>query len=382
MIAGFAIFCYNEAGNDVLTQEIIMNKKFDAWAEMSSDQLNDALSHWVSCHTRYGEDPQHTDLSLHQISIQEQFKSERTNVLLAQLLHHMGQSHPQLFERILRGFFTTNRNQPYYGIENLNNLKRGFYDMSKTQRTQHVLRHAFAFIYAEEHWEMLPLYLNVFYDLLHTNNSSDLKHFAARSIVPTLSTLSSYLMKSPQKVQEMSAHFAPNHQRVVLPFCLAQDPYNLPYLEHLWNMNATPAVIGETWMVATKGLEDLDALKNLSVLQRPLSISNLFEALLNSPLTLTAPFRKFTNLVTATENNEAPALWRRWFDLHKNNVTDIITVLEACDPTLSAHDPLTQQVVGFLRNHTPDAEDLFNRLQHQRVVSVMPSAPCSPQRKI
>lgn len=376
MIADIGIFCYNEAGNDVLTQEIIMNKKFDAWAEMSSDQLNSALTHWVFCHDHYGEDSQHADLSSHQISIQEQFKSERTNMLLAQLLHNVGQSHPQLFEKILRGFFTTNANQPYMGMEGRNCF------MSKPQRTQQVLRHAFASIYAEEHWEMLPLYLNVFYDLLHTNNSSDLKHFAARSIVPTLSTLSSYLMKSPQNVQEMSAHFAPNHQRVVLPFCLAQDPYNLPYLEHLWNINATPAVIGETWMVATKGLEDLDALKNLSVLQRPLSISNLFKALLNSPLSLTAPFRKFTNLVTANENNETPALWRRWFDLHKNNVTDIITVLEACDPTLSAHDPLAQQVVGFLRNHTPDAEDLFNRLQHHRVSSIMPSAPSSPQRKI
>lgn len=361
----------------------IMNKKFDAWAEMSSDQLNDALSHWVSCHTRYGEDQHHADLSLHQISIQEQFKSERTNVLLAQLLHHMGQSHPQLFERILRGFFTTNRNQPYYGMENLSNLKRGFYDMSKTQRTQHVLRHAFALIYAEEHWEALPLYLDVFYDLLHTNKPSEIKHFAARSIVPTLSTLSSYLMKSPQRAQEMSAHFAPNHQRVVLPFCLAQDPYNLPYLEHLWNMNATPAVIGETWMVATKGLEDLDALKNMSVLQQPLSIPHLFEALSNSPLPLTSPFQKFSTLVTATKNNDRQVLtkWSQWIEGNVN-VKKILTVLEACDATTSAHDPLTQQVVGFLRNHTPDAEDLFNRLQHQRVVSVMPSAPCSPQRKI
>jgi len=375
MIADIGIFCYNEAGNDVLTQEIIMNKKFDAWAEMSSDQLNSALTHWVFCHDHYGEDSQHADLSSHQISIQEQFKSERTNMLLAQLLHNVGQSHPQLFEKILRGFFTTNANQPYMGMEGRNCF------MSKPQRTQQVLRHAFASIYAEEQWETLPLYLNVFYDFLQTTVPNDLKHFAAKSIVPTLSTLSSYIMQSPQRAQEISAHFSPEHHRMMLPFCLAQDPYNLAYLEHQWNIEATPAVIGEAWMVATKGLNDLEALKNLSVLQRPLSIPHLFEALPNSPLALDFPFKKFSNMVKATKNNDprAATKWSQWVE---NDVKKILTVLEACDPTVSAHDPLTQQVVEFLRNHTPHAENLFNTLQQHRVFSVMPSAPSSPQRKI
>ena len=212
-----------------------MKKLFERWAHHHDGQIRQEIDVWLQKRSAA-------------------FQKDEDNVhpiLLADLLTRIVQEDPILASKVLDIVFADMSQLQWHRKRDINpNI---------------VLTHVSNLCEAQEDWSAMPMILESVNQ--HVHNQCHL----------ALGSIALQIMRSPQDFRNGSEHFTIQTKRMMLPYCLAADPYNTDFISQEWGVEVNPVEIWRAIMVHTKNLSDLKDLEHLVPLSDKIGLADIME---------------------------------------------------------------------------------------------------------
>lgn len=237
-----------------------MKNIFEKW-EKSTSSLGNCIGGWL--HKRTAG-----------IASQEQSK-QIAPLLLAELavraVEDAPHFAPQVLNKILNDHFITTEYGPLNAI--VNNV---------------IARCA-----ADDTWSVLPVVLQAIH------NSKNMTVFLNDPFIG----LAEHIMGGPEKFVHISQHFDNHTKEVMLPYCLARDPYNREFISEHWGTPITPEHVWRGIVIDTQGFKDFGNINSLKKLGEQITLSEMFDQLKDSSR-LPAEFKALAAAVDSLRTNK------------------------------------------------------------------------------
>lgn len=212
-----------------------MKKVFEKWKSTSQNSLGDAIERWLYTRTSAIKDGENNNQII--------------CVFLAELAIRVADEDPNLAPLVLDKIFNTPR------------LGGKF--------PQAIASHIVSRCKADDNWGVLPI-------VLHTFSADD--HFIPRYDTALIDA-SGFIMQGPDKFRSISEHFDSHAKKVLLPYCIARDPYNAQFVSEEWEIPLSPECLFKSVVIATQGLSNFENLSDLKPIAPLITVSDIFEQL-------------------------------------------------------------------------------------------------------
>lgn len=216
-----------------------MKKLFERWSPHDDRQIRQEIDVWLRKRSAvFEKDENENENNVHPI-------------LMAELMTRIVQEEPDLAPQILDILFTDMSQLQWHRKRDIN--------------PNSVLAHVSSRCEADEDWSVMPMILQSVNQYVHNQCRVALSNIALQ------------IMRSPQDFQKRSEHFTIQTKTMMLPYCVAVDPYNTEFISQQWGIEVNPTEIWRTIMVHTKNLSDLKDLEHLAPLSEKIGLTDIME---------------------------------------------------------------------------------------------------------
>lgn len=174
-------------------------------------------------------------------------------MLLAELMTRIVQETPNLSTKVLDIIFSDLSQMQWHRNHNIN--------------PDTVLSHVANRCEADEDWSAMPTILQ------------SINEYALSRCHAALLGVGLQIMRSPKHFKKCSENFTTHTKSMMLPYCLAADPYNAEFISLEWDIEVNPAEIWRAIMVHTKNLSDLKDVEHLAPLSDKIDLANILDFL-------------------------------------------------------------------------------------------------------
>ena len=208
---------------------------------------------------------------------------------------------------------------------------------------------------ADDSWNVLPSILKA----IHPRISS----------IPSLNdpcvALAQCLMKGPSDFSYISQHFDETSKTLMLPYCVACDPYNTKFISEQWGMTVASYDVWLGLVIHTQGFKKFDETKHLQKLGEQITLSQMLEHI-NTPIEL-REIKALSTVLKSLQQNNMPNFadysWE-W----RNNPTPLYqkwhTILSIATPHATPTDQvILEKLHGITQQFDVSFTDMLSQFQ-------------------
>lgn len=323
-----------------------MKKIFERWKQDKYTSLTTSIGGWLYTRTQNIKD--------------EQDKKQAICLCLAELAVRVVEEDLDFAPQVLDAIFNNQSLSQDYNT------------------TKSVARHIAARCQSDDNWGVIP-------PILYAIGPSDTLLWRCDEF---LREIAKAAMAGPSKFTHITQDFDEHSKQLLLPYCIAQDPYNASFVSEEWGIELFPKHIFQSIVINTQGLrifEDIEMMKPVASL---ITVSDMIEQLQahkNLP-------EEFSVLVAAVKNmkkgnlvidvnkfswglrDKPEIICKKWMDL-----------LSFATPIATPNDHyILQKMDDFANTYNVSFTDLSSKMQKAVILEELSeqSSPSRVQRKM